>query len=632
MYLRKTVKRHKGKTYTNHLLVESVHTPQGPRQRTICSLGSLAPAPREEWRRLAHKLDAALAGQLPLAGAEAPLAPRLEQRLRAGRRRRGTPEPAAAAGGLTIQVDQVTLEESREAGPVHVGHQVWRQLGLEAILRRAGLSERACRLSEAMTLNRLVFPLSEHAMPDWMRRTALGDILGTDFTALRDDPLYRNLDRLHPQRDQIERELAERERTLFNLDDTLYLYDLTSTYFEGQAERNPQAKRGFSRDKRPDCKQVLVGLVLDRDGFPKAHEVFDGNRQDRGTVEEMLQRLEKRTGKQRGATVVVDRGMAYPENLAQIRAHGLHYLVAGRQEERVPWLADLEAEDWEAVIRTPSPRNPAQRKSRVQIKRRQQGQEVYLLCLSEGREAKDRAIREKQEGRLLADRQALKSRIEAGRLKQPAKIYQAMGRLQERYPRVARYYRLAYDPAQTSLTWHEDAGRKARAEQLDGSYVLKTDRQDLTAEEIWRTYILLTRVEAAFRAMKSPLMERPIFHHLEHRTQTHIFLCVLAYHLLVAIEKRFLDRGIHTSWGTLREQLRTHQVVTVVLPSTDGRILKIRKATTPEPPHREIYATLQVPLEVMKPVKAWHEPSPHSDGTNSQATVNTAFCSTERGS
>src|SRR5260370_23138874 len=151
------------------------------------------------------------------------------------------------------------------------------------------------------------------------------------------------------------------------------------------------------------------------------------------------------------------------------------------------------------------------------------------------------------------------------------------------------------------LSWEEERDKKAVEEKLDGSYVLKTDRQDLTAEEIWRTYMLLTRVEAAFRAMKSPLMERPIFHHLQARTQTHIFLCVLAYHLLVAIEKRFLDRGVHTSWWTLREQLRTHQVVTVVLPTKEGKVLKIRKGTTPEPMHREIYATLQIPTAVMNP-------------------------------
>ena len=512
---------------------------------------------------------------------------------------------------LAVDTEQVTVEEAREAGSVHVGHQMWQQLGLNEILAGAGLSHRACQLTEVMTLNRRIFPVSEHAMPDWIERTALGDILGTNFSTLNDEALYRNLDRLHPNREALERELAEREKTLFNLDDTLYLYDLTSTYFEGEALANPQAQRGYSRDKRPDAKQVLVGLVLDRDGFPKAHEIFEGNRLDRTTVKEMLDTLEKRVGRKPGATVVVDRGMAYEEDLAEIRAHGHHYLVAGRQPERNAWLDDFEAEgDWEEVIRTPSPRNPGQEKSQVQIKRRQKGQEVYLLCLSEGRKEKDGAIRETHQLRLKKDWEKLKARVEKGQLKEAKKIYQAIGRLQERYPRVARYYRMDYDAEQKALTWQEDREKKAVAEKLDGGYVLKTDHQDLTADEIWRTYILLTRVEAAFRAMKSPLAERPIFHHLERRTQTHIFLCVLAYHLLVAIEKRFLDAGVHTSWWTLRQQLSTHQVVTVVLPTVDGRALKIRKGTTPEPVHRDIYSTLKLPTEVMKPVRSWHDLSP----------------------
>jgi hypothetical protein len=172
---------------------------------------------------------------------------------------------------------------------------------------------------------------------------------------------------------------------------------------------------------------------------------------------------------------------------------------------------------------------------------------------------------------------------------------------------VARYYHIDYDPEQPQLVWQEDSARKARAEQLDGAYLLKTDRQELSADEIWRIYNLLTRVEAAFRALKTPLEERPIFHQLEHRTQTHIFLCVLAYHLLVCIEKRFLDRGIHTSWWTLRQQLSTHQLVTVVLPTSNGAVLKIRQATNPEPIHREIYATLGISAELIKPLRTWHE-------------------------
>ena len=610
MYIRRTNRIYKGKKYTNHLLVESVHTAKGPRQRVICSLGSLAPAPQAEWLALAHKLESSLHGQLSLEAPE-PTVDQLLGKARKGRERKRKVEPRAATDSIVeVDADRVEIEEPVEAGPVHAGHQIWRQLGLDEILRRAGLSDRACMLSEVMTLNRLVFPLSEHAMPDWVRRTAMAEILGTDFSKLQDDALYRNLDRLHPNRERIERELAEREKTLFNLDDTLYLYDLTSTYFEGQAKRNPQAKRGYSRDHRPDCKQVVVGLVLDREGFPKAHEVFDGNKRDSSTVQEMLQLLEKRTGKRPGSTVVVDRGMAYEENLQQIRAQGLHYIVAGRQPERNPWLDEIEKdEDWEEVIRTPSPRNADQKKTRVEVKRRQKAEEVYLLCRSEGRQEKDRAIRQTSEERLKKDLERLKTRIAKGGLKKTEKVHQAIGRLQERYPRVARYYQMTYDPQPRSLGWQHDENKKKVAEKLDGSYVLKTDRQDLSAEEIWRTYLLLTRVEAAFRAMKSPLMERPIFHHLEHRTQTHIFLCVLAYHLLVAIEKRFLDRGLHTSWSTIREQLSTHQVVTVVLPTSNGAILKIRKASTPSSDQREIYKTLGIPLEVMRPVKSWHQPT-----------------------
>ena len=342
MYIRKTTRIYNGKTYTNHLLVESVQTPKGPRQRTICSLGSLEPAPAEDWLALADKLQSALHGQESLPDSAAEIA-ELSQKALKGKKRT-TPSGSA----IVIEPDGITTEESREAGPVHAGHQMWHRLGIDAVLRRAGLSERACTLTEAMTLNRLICPLSEHAMPDWIRRTAMGDILAEDFSKLDDDALYRNLDRLHPNRESIERELAEQEKTLFNLEDTVYLYDLTSTYFEGQAKANPQAKRGYSRDKRGDCKQVVVGLVLDRDGFPKAHEVFDGNMVDRRSLNAMLDALEKRMGKKPGATVIVDRGMAYDENLEQIQKRGLHYVVAGLQPERNQWLDEFEDDNgWE---------------------------------------------------------------------------------------------------------------------------------------------------------------------------------------------------------------------------------------------------------------------------------------------
>src|SRR6184192_3765614 len=306
MYIRKSTRTYKGKTYTNHLLVESVQTAKGPRQRTICSLGSLEPAPAEDWRGLAHKLQSALRGQESLSGSSTEIQEWVEK----ARNKKKSTGSDGDRSTVTVEPDKVQVEQAREAGPVHVGHQFWGQLEMNRILQEAGLSARACRLTEVMTLNRLICPSSEHAMPDWIRRTALGDILQEDFSELADEALYRNLDRLHPNREAIERALAEQEKTLFNLDDTVYLYDLTSTYFEGQATANPQAKRGYSRDKRPDCKQVVVGLVLDRDGFPKAHEIFDGNTQDRRSLDQMLDALEKRTGKKLGATVIVDRGMA----------------------------------------------------------------------------------------------------------------------------------------------------------------------------------------------------------------------------------------------------------------------------------------------------------------------------------
>jgi len=444
-------------------------------------------------------------------------------------------------------------------------------------------------------------------MPEWVRRTALADLLHADFHRLNDEALYRNLDRLHPQRALIEGELAAREKELFVLPESIYLYDLTSTYFEGKALRNEKAKRGYSRDQRPDCKQVVIGLVLDGDGFPKAHEVFDGNRNDSTTIDDMLAALEKRIGKKAGATVTVDRGMAYDKNIEQIRGRGYHYLVAARAEER--WNHEqefMEEAGWEDIVRQPSPTNPCQNKTRVSIKQCLADAEVHVLCLSEQRKEKDRAIRELQEKRLLADLESM-SRGIAKRKKKPrseAEVNQAIGRLRGRYSRVGRYYQIRYEAERRALIWEADGESKRRAERLDGSYVLKTDRRDLTKEEIWRHYLLLTRVESAFRAMKSPLMERPIFHHLAHRVETHIFLCVLAYHLLATVEKTFLDQGVHTSWATLREQLASHQVVTVVLPTSDGQEIRIRKATTAEPEHKAIYQVLRIPEIIIEPVRS----------------------------
>ena len=337
-----------------------------------------------------------------------------------------------------------------------------------------------------------------------------------------------------------------------------------------------------------------------------AHEIFEGNIQDRKTLTLMLDLLEKRVGLPEESTVVFDRGMSGPENIAELRRRKLHYMVAASQKERDIYLAEFEAGDgFEEVIRQPSPRNPSQKKSSVRVKAHSANNETLISCISSERVAKDRAIRIKQEQRFLKDVAKVQARIQNGQLKKEIKIGEAIGRLKERYPRVARYHVLTLDVKTRQLENRPVEERRRVAASLDGSYLLRTDRQDLSADEAWRIYLSLTRAENAFRCMKSPLSERPIFHHLEHRVESHIFLCVLAYHLLVAIETTLLRQEIHSPWATVRDVLATHQVATIVIPTDQDGVLRIRRSATPEPNHRVLYEALGVPNEITRPVKTW---------------------------
>ncbi len=613
MFIRKVKNKYKGREYFNYQLVESVRTAKGPRHKIVCSLGSLAPRSTEDWLKLSSRIEGALRGQDDLFDQEADdELPGIISKIRNGKRRRGKAKPelqAAAVGDdevVAVKTGSVRTEDLREAGPAHAGHEFWKRLGMDNILEGIGLSERAVKLTCAMTLNRLIHPLSEHAMPNWIRRVALSDIIGEDFSKLSEDSLYRNLDRLHPLRAEIESSLAERERSLFNLDDSILLYDLTSTYFEGAMELNPKAVRGYSRDKRPDCKQVIIGLAIGQEGFPVAHEVFKGNLKDSDSLVDMLNAMEKRTGPLEGKTLVIDRGMAFDKNIDQVKSRKMHYIVAARQAERNQWLDEFEDLDaFEKVLRESSPQNPCREKSEVSVRMLKTETECHILCLSGGRAEKDRAIREKQEKRLLCDIRKLETRIDKGLLHEPIKIGEAIGRLKERYPRVSRYYPMSYDAESHKLTCVIDEKKHDLAARMDGAYMLRTDRVDMTADQAWRTYTMLTRAENAFRSMKSPLSERPIFHHLEHRTETHIFLCVLAYHILTAVELTLRRNGLHTSWATVRDALSSHQICTVVLPAENGDILRIRSASTPEKEHVEIYRLLGIDRKIITPIKTW---------------------------
>ncbi len=604
MFIKRSSRTINGRKYHHFLLVESVRTEKGPRQKVICSLGNLQPGPPEKWRELAKKLECALSGQLSIE----PQDESLQKLIAHIESAKNDPKAELSQDSdvVSVKTNDVQFEDAREAGPVHVGHQIWKKLEIDEILSKAGLRADQQELAEILTLNRLIEPSSEHATPEWVSRTVIPDLLGDKYNYLNYRLLYENLDQLHPHRESIETSLAQRERTLFNLNSSVYLYDLTSTYFEGGCALNPAAKHGYSRDKRSDCRQVVVGLILNGDGFPTGHEIFDGNRVDSTTMDDMLAALARRTGDARGLTIVVDRGMSGAANIESIKAAGHHYLVAAKQTERLKWLAEFEEQaGWVEVSDSGSGSGTG-----VFIKRFERDDEVFILCISDGRKEKDKAIREKQEKRLSKDLEKLQKRVESGALKTSKKIHEAIGRLKERYSRVSRYWILDYDESSSHLTWQKNEGKKSLAEQVDGAYVLKTDRKDMSDKEVWKQYMMLTRVESAFRDMKSPLAVRPVYHQLQNRVEAHIFVCVLAYHLLVAIETLLKKSGISSSWETVRKQLSTHQVVSTLLPSTSGNVLEIRRDTKPDATQKSIYAALGIDERVM-PVarRRWLQPT-----------------------
>ncbi len=652
MFIKRSRKRVKGVVYEYGSLVVSYNSLNGPRHRVLYSLGRMDSIPQNGDRELASTLEKLISGQLSIFGIENSLAVELFKSMKPSKAVTGVEEASVADPGLEqmsqfadammlpltkrntdelLVVDAEVVDEeialntrivkeppptwmracteavefsdAREAGPVWVGHNIWKMLGLREILEEQKFSEDEIDLTEVLVLNRLIEPASEHATPEWVSRTALSDILGRDLDRLNYRKLYGNLDRLHPERESIEKRLFEVETNLFNLDTSIYLYDLTSTYFEGDALQNGAAKHGYSRDSRPDCRQVVVGLMLNRDGFPIGHEIFDGNKVDCQTVCTILDVLEQRTEGQKGLTLTVDRGMSDKKNLDLIRAQGHHYIVAAKQTERQKWLAEFESEEgWQEITRQLGPPTFEQLPTGLRIKKFEKGDECYVLCISQGRIAKDRAIREKQEKRLLKDLEKLGSRITKGELKTTKKMYEAIGRIKERYPRVARYYGIEVNES-GFLSWIEDSSKKKAAEQVDGSYILKTSRRDLTTDEIWRTYMLLTRVENAFRNLKGPLSMRPIFHQLQHRTESHIFVCVLAYHLLVSIEKLLQKSGITDSWASIRKRLSTHQVVSGILRAKDGRAVEVRKDTIASTYQRTLYHALGIPAQIFNSSK-----------------------------
>ena len=586
-----------GRSYTYHRLLESVRTDKGPRQRLVLSLGTLD-LPKSEWPRLAERIEDLLnhQEQIPFGTSDlddvaAPFAERIRHKQQ---RRRAQQEGHGPA--KEVYPERTSSEHIRELGPEYVAHVFWQRLHCDQLLQRCGFSPRQCRLAEIQVVGRLIAPRSERGTAGWFARTALGELMPGSVATVNKDTLYRISDQLYAHRVAIENGLAARERELFALDETIILYDLSSTYFEGIAARNKKAAHGYSRDHRPDCRQVVVALVLDGDGFPKAHEVFTGNTKDENSLPHMLDSLDGRSGSIAGwprqPTVIMDRGLATDENLNLLRARGQHYVVATQQSERHELFPQIDASRYVPV--------KVDAKGRTVVSgqlRRHQG-ELYVLCHSVARAAKDGAIRQRFEQRFEQDADKLTARVAAGRLKKPDKINQAIGRLLGRYPRVARYYTVqmhADKEGRAEVRWARKDAQQQLAEELDGTYLLRTDRTDLTEADLWKLYVLLARIERSFRYLKSNLGIRPVFHQRTERADAHIFISLLAYHLLHAIERRLQENGDHRSWPTVRDLLSTHQMVTIVHQCTDGTVVRVRRPSQPELEHREIYRALRIP-------------------------------------
>jgi transposase len=561
MYLRHTMVRKDGKTHTYWRLVRSVRRGRKVVQETVAHLGELDAQGRARARRLA----------LAVTGRDE------QYELFEAR--------AAAGAPMAVRLDEIRLERARRFGDVWLGWQLWCALGLDSFCA-AHLVEGRERvpwpaMAAILVIARLCEPSSElHIAEDWYRRTALADVLGVAAERINDDRLYRALDRLLPHKSALETHLKGRLGKLFGLDYELLLYDVTSTYFEGQAAANPLARRGHSRDHRADCKQVCIGLVVTREGMPLGYEVFAGNRHDVTTVEEIVGTMERRYGQARRVWVM-DRGMTSAETVAFLQGTQRHYLIGASKSELktlAPQLAD--ARDWRQV------RDGVEAK----LCAGPDGNETFLLVRSADRKEKERAMHERFCERIEAGLASLQTRI--ARARKPVDrgaTERQIGRLLGRNSRAAARYAidLLADPAAPAglrLAWSTRPQWDEWSRHSEGCYVLRTNIADWTPEALWRTYIQLTEAEAAFRIHKSELSIRPVWHQRQDRVLAHILVCFLAYVLWKTLEQWQSRAGLGNSPRTTLQELAAIHSTDIILPTatTPPRELRLRCVVRPD--------------------------------------------------
>jgi transposase len=567
MYLRHTTVRRGGKTHTYWRLVRSVRVGRKVRQEIVAQLGELDARGQLAARSLAECL----------VGVE---------------RQPGLFDDDVSTEPIALDLSRVTLERGRRFGDVWLAWRLWQAVGLDHLLAdllppgREDVSW--ATMAAVLVIARLCEPSSElHIAEDWFRRTALDDLLGVPEAKVNDDRCYRALDRLLGHKDALERHLKEKLGTLFALDYELLLYDVTSTYFEGLAASNPQAQRGYSRDHRSDCKQVCIGLVVTRDGFPLGFEVFAGNRHDSTTVREIVTRMEARYGRS-SRVWALDRGMVSEEHLAWLRERGSRYIVGTPKNQLRAYERQLVEGEWSAIRDGLA----------VQLVPSDDGDETDILCRSDDRAAKEQAMRERFATRIESSLTSMAAGC-SKRRSAPGVIERRVGRLLQRNQRAARFYDIRVTQTEDGaarLEWSrcETAWNQARA--CDGCYVLRSNVTDWTAQELWQAYIQLTEAEAAFRIHKESLQLRPVWHQTAERVQAHILVCFLAYVLRKTLDGWCRQAGLGSSVTTVLEEMARIQSTDVVLPTQDGRQVRLRCVVRPDQAQAILLDRLGLPL------------------------------------
>ena len=600
MFIRRTQTRSRktGCDYYTYRLVESVRAGSVVKQSTLLNLGSHFDVSQDDWPALAARIDSLLHGQTALLLEPLPeLVETWAQRCAAQIIALQSIENPAVAelgqnipddGGRFQEVDLDTLESvrPRSVGVEHAALSAMRQCGFEDKLTALGFNRPQIAAAVGNIVGRMAHPGSELSTHAWLqKRSALGELIAFDFEAMDLNRLYRASDALYKHRDALQDHLFEAARSVFGFADTVTLYDLTNTYFEGIAAGVEKAARGRSKEKRSDCPLVTLAVVLDGSGFPRRSRVFAGNTSEPATLQEMLTGL----GAPKGAAVVMDAGIATEANLRWLKTNGYHYIVVSRKRER---------------RFDPEGATEVQTADDVTIKIHRvldmENGEAHLYCHSPTREQKDRAIDDTKSSRFEAALQKLANGLGKPRgTKEKTKVMERIARAKERYARAAQHYQInvVSDEAGknvTAMTWEKHL-KQGSAATHPGVYCLRTTLIDLDDATLWRTYTMLTNLESVFRSLKTDLGLRPVYHQVERRVEGHLFISVLAYHFVHTIRLQLKSKGVNDAWDTVRETLAGQQRITTTMQRRDGRTVHVRKATRPEPHHQKIGEILGLP-------------------------------------